>query len=232
MGHPYVKRFIEERELTVVLLVDCSASHQFGSLGQQKREVAAELAALLAFSAISNNDRVGLVQFTDRIEQFIPPRKGTGHVLRLIREVLYFEPQHRATRLKEGLDLLNRVFRRRAIVFLFSDFLDEGYERAFKRAARKHDLVAIRVSDPREEELPAVGLVDMEDPETGQVLLLDTSNRAARQTFAEQARQRREQIRLLAAAAGSDLVEASTDGRHLDALIEFFRRRERQARRS
>src|SRR5436309_10070862 len=140
MGHPFIKRFVEERELTVVLLVDCSASHLFGTRLQQKREVAAELAAVLAFSAISNNDKVGLVAFTDRVERFVPPRKGTRHVLRLIRDVLFHQPRRTGTSLREGLDFLNRIQRRRAIVFLFSDFLDEGYELSFKRTARRHDL--------------------------------------------------------------------------------------------
>src|SRR3954464_6231593 len=150
MGHPFVKRFIEEREQTVLLAVDCSGSHRFGTRLQQKREVAAELAAVLAFSAISNNDRVGLVQFTDRVERFVPPGKGTRHVLRLIRDILFFTPEHSGTSLRDGLDFLNRVQRRRAVVFLFSDFLDQGFERAYKRAGRRHDLVAVRITDPRE----------------------------------------------------------------------------------
>src|SRR6476661_5546278 len=131
MGHPFIKRFVEERELTVVLAVDCSGSNQFGTRLQQKREVAAELAALLAFCAISNNDKVGLIAFTDRVERFVPPRKGTRHVLRLIRDILFFQPTHRGTAVKEALDFLNRVQRRRAIVFLLSDFLDQGYEKTF-----------------------------------------------------------------------------------------------------
>src|SRR5437870_2357159 len=167
MGHPFIKRFVEERELTVMLLLDCSGSSRFGTLLQQKREVAAELAAVLAFSAISNNDRVGLVAFTDRVERFVPPRKGTRHVLRLIRDVLFFQPQRRGTSLREGLDFLNRVQRRRAVVFFFSDFLDREYERAFKRTGRRHDLVAVRLTDLREEELLAVGLLELEDAESG-----------------------------------------------------------------
>src|SRR5438067_1742547 len=161
MGHPFIKRFIEERELTVLLVVDESGSQQFGTRLQQKREVAAELAAVLAFSAISNNDRVGLVQFTDRVEHFVPPRKGSRHVLRLIRDVLFYEPKRRGTSLREGLDFLNRVRRRRAVVFLFSDFLDQGFEKSFKRTGKRHDLVAVRLTDPREEELPAVGLLEL-----------------------------------------------------------------------
>src|SRR5437660_6123498 len=143
MGQPFIKRFIEERELTVMLLVDCSGSNQFGTQTQQKREVAAELAAMIAFTAISNNDKVGLVQFTDRVERFVPPRKGSRHVLRLIRDVLFFQPAHRGTCLEEGLDYLNRVMHRRVIVFLLSDFLDQGFERSFKRTGRRHDLIAV-----------------------------------------------------------------------------------------
>src|SRR6202008_124065 len=157
MGHPFIKRFVEERELTVILMLDCSGSQQFGTRLQQKREVAAELAAVVASSAISNSDKVGLIQFTDRVEKFVPPRKGTRHVLRLIRDVLFFQPQHQGTSLKQALDYLNRVQHRRAIVFLLSDFLDAGYERPFQRTGRRHDLTAVHIGDPREEELPAVG---------------------------------------------------------------------------
>src|SRR5256886_367677 len=149
MGHPFIKRFIEERELTVMLVVDCSGSNRFGTRVQQKREVAAELAAVLAFSAISNNDRVGLVEFTDRVERFVPPRKGTRHVLRLIRDVLFFQPRRRGTSIREGLDYVNRVLHRRAVIFLMSDFLDRGYERSFKLSGRRHDLIAVPITDPR-----------------------------------------------------------------------------------
>src|SRR5437762_3179519 len=154
MGHPFVKRFIEERELTVMLVLDYSGSHQFGTQLQQKREVVAELAAVLAFSAISNNDKVGLIAFTDRVERFVPPRKGSRHVLRLIRDVLFFQPVHRGTALREGLDYLNRIVHRRAIVFLFSDFQDNAFEGSLKRTGRRHDLIAIRIADPREQQLP------------------------------------------------------------------------------
>ncbi len=231
MGQPFVKRYIEERELTVVLAVDTSGSQQFGTRAQLKREVAAELAAVLAFSAISNNDRVGLVQFTDRVEHFLPPRKGTRHVLRLIRDVLFRHPRRRGTSLREGLDYLNRVLRRRTVVFLLSDFLDQDFERAFRRTGRRHDLVAVRITDPREEELPAVGLVELEDAESGRRLLLDTGDRTVRDAFRADAAVRREAVRQLTRAAGVDLIEVSTDGSHLDALIRFFRLRERRQRR-
>jgi uncharacterized protein (DUF58 family) len=231
MGHPFIKRFIEERELTVFLAVDCSGSQQFGTRAQQKREIAAELAAVLAFSAISNNDRVGVVQFTDQIERFLPPRKGTRHVLRLIRDVLFYQPEHRGTSLRAGLDFLNRVLHRRTIVFLLSDFLDRGFESAFKRTGRRHDLIAIRISDPREEEVPAVGLLELEDAETGERLLLDTSSAAVRQSFQAAAKRRRTSLVQLARQAHVDVIEVSTSGGHLDALIRFFRLRERRLRR-
>jgi uncharacterized protein (DUF58 family) len=231
MGHPFVKRFIEERELTVLLAVDCSGSQLFGTRAQQKREVAAELAAVLAFSAVSNNDRVGLVQFTDRVERFVPPRKGARHVLRLIRDVLFHQPRRTRTSLRDGLDFLNRVQRRRAVVFFFSDFLDEGYEWAFKRTARRHDLIAVRVADPHEEELPPVGLLRVEDAETGERLLLDTASRRVRDAYRAAALRRREAVRQLARSSGTDLIEVSTEGDHLDALVRFFRLRERRQRR-
>jgi uncharacterized protein (DUF58 family) len=231
MGHPFIKRFIEERELTVLLLVDCSGSLHFGTSYQQKREVAAEMAALLAFSAISNNDKVGLIAFTDRVERYVPPRKGTSHVLRLIRDILYFHPSRTGTSVREALDFLSRVQHRRAIVFLVSDFQDRGYERLLKRTGRRHDLVMVRITDPREEELPVMGLLDVEDAETGARLLVDTSRRAVRSAFAEAAKQRRETVRQLAGAARVDLIEVSTDGGHLDALVRFFQMRERRLRR-
>jgi uncharacterized protein (DUF58 family) len=231
MGQPFVKRYIEERELTVVLVVDASGSQAFGTRAQLKREVAGELAAVLAFSAVSNNDRVGLVQFTDRVEHFLPPRKGVRHVLRLIRDVLFWQPARRGTSLREGLDYLNRVLHRRAVVFLLSDFQDREYERAFKRTARRHDLVAVRITDPGEEELSPVGLLELEDAESGRRLLVDTRSRAVRSAYRADAEARRAAVRQLARSAGVDLVEVSTDGGHLDALIRFFRLRERRMRR-
>src|SRR2546421_4224911 len=232
MGHPFIKRYIEERELTVLLVIDCSGSQQFGTLVQQKKEVMAELAAVLAFSAINNNDKVGLVAFSDRVERFIPPRKGSRHVLRLIRDVLFFQPARRGTSLREALEFLNRILHRRSIVFLLSDFLDRDFERALKRTARHHDLIALHIADPREEELPAVGLLELEDAETGARVLVDTSTRRVREAYAAAARQRREALRQLTRAAGADFVEVSTDGSHLDALIRFFRVRERRLRRT
>jgi uncharacterized protein (DUF58 family) len=231
MGHPFIKRFVEERELTVFLMVDASGSHQFGTQLHEKHEVIAELAALLAFSAISNNDKVGLLVFTDRVERFVPPRKGLRHVLRLIRDVLFFQPVHRGTSIRTALDYLNNVLHRRAIVFLLSDFMDEGYEKSLKQTGRRHDLVAIRVHDPREEELPSVGLVQFEDAETGQQLLVDTTSRRVRELYRQAADARQSELRGLMRAARVDLIEASTDGKHLESLIRFFRARERRMRR-
>jgi uncharacterized protein (DUF58 family) len=232
MGHPFIKRYIEERELTVILLVDCSGSQQFGTQVQQKREVAAEIAALLAFCAISNNDKVGLIAFTDHVERFVPPRKGTSHALRVIRDILFFQPEHRGTSIKQALDFLNRVQRRRAIVFLLSDFLDRDFEKPLQRTGRRHDLTAVRIVDPREEILPAVGLLAIEDAETGRRLVVDTSSAALRAALADSAQQRRDAVRQMTRSARVDLIEVSTDGSHLDALVRFFEQREKRLRRS
>jgi len=231
MGHPFVKRFIEERELTVMLLVDASASQRFGTLRQEKRDVAAELAAILAFSAISNNDKVGLIIFTDVVERFVPPRKGLRHALRLIRDVLYFQPIRKGTSIQHGLDYLNRVIRRRCIAFLLSDFLDRGFERSIKQAGRRHDLIALHIADSKEKALPPVGLLEMEDAETGQQILIDTMHRGARQMFAANVSRRQEGLRRLMRSAEIDLIEVSTNGDHLDSLIRFFQMRERRLRR-
>jgi uncharacterized protein (DUF58 family) len=230
MGQPFIKRFVEERELTVLLMVDCSGSQLFGTQMQQKREVAAELAAVLAFSAIRNNDKVGLISFSDRVERFVPPGKGARHVLRIIRDILFFQAQHRGTSLAEALHYLNRVQRRRAIVFLLSDFLDKDFEGALKRTGRRHDLIAVRIRDPREEELPAVGLLQLEDAETGRPLVIDTSSARVRRAFAESARRRRDALTQVTRSAGIDLIDVSTQGGHLDALIRFFHLRERRQR--
>jgi uncharacterized protein (DUF58 family) len=232
MGHPFIKRFVEERELTVMLLVDASASQQFGTVRQEKRDVAAELAAILAFSAVSNNDKVGLIVFTDTVERFVPPRKGLRHALRLIRDVLYFQPTRKGTSIQHGLDYLNRVIRRRCIAFLLSDFLDRGFEKSLKHAGRRHDLIALHIADPKEDKLPPVGLVEMEDAETGRQMLVDLRPRRTREMFAARAQKRREELRRLTRSAQIDLVEVSTDGSHLDALIRFFQMRERRLRRT
>ncbi len=228
MGQPFIKRYIEERELTVLLAVDVSGSMCLGTRAQAKRETAAELAAVLAFCAASNNDRVGLVQFTDRIEQYVPPNKGTRHVLRLVRDVLYCTPAGRHTDLGVGLDFIGKLLRRRAVVFLFSDFFDRAYGKNLRRLAQRHDLVAVRLSDPLEEELPTVGLLQMEDAETGEQRLIDTASVAVRETYRRRVAERRDQVLQMLRAAGVDLIEVNTAGGHLDALVRFFRLRERR----
>ena len=182
-GQPHVKRYVEERELTVMLLVDASASGAFGSALKMKGEIAAEISALLAFSATKNNDRVGAILFTDHVEKFIPPRRGRKHVLRVIRELLYYRPIGRGTRIQKALERLNLLIRKRAVVFLISDLLDQGYEQALKVANRKHDLIGIQIYDPREQELPDVGILELRDAETGEIMLVDTAIRKVRELY-------------------------------------------------
>lgn len=227
-GVPHVKRFNEERELTVMLLVDASASQYFGSVRQLKSALAAELGALFAFSAITNNDKVGLVIFTDRIELALPPRKGTHHVLRVIREVLSLRPASRGTDIAAALEHLSRVTKRRCVVFLISDFLDSGCRSALKIAARRHDVIAVVLNDPREAMLPAVGLVELEEAETGARYMVDTGDARLRDAFARQtAAARAERDRMLR-SADIDAIAVDTDKPYTQALLRFFRMRERR----
>lgn len=230
MGHPYIKKYVEERELTVILAVDCSASERFGTAAQTKGEMAAEIAALIAFTAIKNNDRVGLLMFTDQVELYVPPGKGVEHVLRVVRELLIFRPRHRGTSLALGLEKLNKMVRKRAVVFLISDFLDEGYERQLRLAARRHDLIAVTLADLREEELPSVGLLRLEDAETGREIVVDTSRRSVRRAFVKAARERREARAELLKRAGVDVVDVRTDHSYERPLLQFFRLRQRRFR--
>jgi uncharacterized protein (DUF58 family) len=232
MGQPFIKRYIEERELTVMLLIDQSGSQHFGTHQEWKRDVTAELAAVLAFSAVSNNDKVGLTAFSDIIERFVPPRKGTKHALRIIRDILFLQPQRRRTSLRTALDYVGRLLRRRSIVFLLSDFLDSDFAASLKRTASKHDLIAIQVVDPIEEKLPDVGLLEVEDVESGLRRVLDTGSLEVRQAYAYQAASRQKALEQLLHASGADLVRVSTRGGHLDALIRFFRMREQRLRRT
>lgn len=227
-GHPHVKKFTEERELTVMLMVDLSGSGLFGTGTSTKRQMAAEISALLAFSAIRNNDRVGLLLFTDRVELFLPPRKGREHGLRVLREVLTVEPEGRGTRIGAALEYLQQVVRKRAVVFLVSDFQDAEYERTMRVVARKHDLVAVGVSDPREEALPSVGLVAVEDPETGEVGLIDTGSARVRRAYAEAGAGARARLRDSVRRMGVDLLELSTGEPYEKPLIRFFRERARR----
>jgi uncharacterized protein (DUF58 family) len=227
-GVPHVKRYAEERELTVMLLVDASASTHFASVRQLKSALAAELGALFAFSAITNNDKVGLVMFSDRIELAVPPRKGTRHVLRVIREVLSLQPQGRGTDLAAALEHLQTVSKRRSVVFVLSDFLDASAERALRIAARRHDVIAVVLDDPRERELPDVGLVELEEAETGERYVVDTSDARLRTAYAESAAAARGARDRWLHAAKVDAIMVSTDRPYTEALLKFFRMRERR----
>lgn len=229
-GVPFIKKFVEERELTVMLLVDISASNVFGSTAQMKKDLAAELAAVLAFAAIQNSDRVGLILFTDQVEGYIPPKKGTSHVLRVIREVLYFQPARKGTRLQPALDFLNQVTTRQCVVFLLSDYQDHGYERALRITARKHDLIGMIVGDKREQAWPAVGLVDWLDPETGRRFLVDTSDAATRRALGTRQTQQRRDLLGFLRSSGVDAVEVYAGEPYEKELIRFFRKRERRLR--
>ena len=230
----YVKRFVEERELTVFLMVDVSGSQLFGSASQRKREAAAELGALIAFSAITNNDRVGLMTFTDCVEAFIPPKKGRKHVLRVITTILGGREggddhgRGRGTDLKAALDYLSRIQRKRAVVFIVSDFLDAGFERSLHVANRRHEVVPIVVRDPMEENLPDMGIVQLEDPESGDLVLLDTSNRRVRQAFHEAALAQRLRREKLFRRLRLHFVDVRTDEDHIEPLVQYFRLRARR----
>jgi uncharacterized protein (DUF58 family) len=221
---PYVRRYQEERELTVVFLVDASRSVHFGSGELLKGEVAAEICAVLALSAIRNNDKVGLAVFTDRIECMIPPAKGRTQVLRVIREVLAFEPQHRGTKIAAALEWAGRALVRRAVVFLISDFLDVGYERALNIVNRKHDVIAVNITDPREEQLAGVGLLEVEDAETGRRLTIDARARKLRPA------RRAEELRRELARLDVDLVPINAAESYVEPLIRFFSTRARRLR--
>ncbi len=225
-GEPFVKLFREERELTVMLLVDMSRSHLFGTAGQLKRELAAEICATLAFSAIKNNDKVGLICFTDRIERFVPPKKGTRHVLRVIRELLYHEPAGSGTDIAAAVEHLNRVTTRRCVVFLVSDFQAEDYENPLRVARRRHDLIPITIGDPREKDLPNVRFVELFDAETGQTVIVDTSSEAFRKRYRARALQTVDERRRLFRSMDVDEIEVSTGESFVEPLTRFFRARE------
>ncbi len=233
-GEPFIKKFREERELTVMLVVDASRSGFFGSRNQFKVDLAAELCAVLAFSASLSNDKVGLILFTDKVEKYVPPRKGTQHVLRIIRELLYFEPEGRGTDIAEALNFLNRVTIRRSVCFLVSDFLTEGSEQAnllegaLRIARRRHDLIPVVVSDPREHEVPNVGFVDLEDPETGETVLVDTGSRTLRERYAALTRERVDTRNTLFRRMDTEVIEIHTDRPYVEPLVRFFRKRERR----
>jgi uncharacterized protein (DUF58 family) len=228
MNDTYVKVFTEERELTVLLLVDVSASEEFGSSGRSKAEIAAEVAAQIAFSAIANNDRVGLVLFSDRIEKVIPPKKGRKHVLRVVSDILSFRPIGRATDLNVGLNYLSRLWKRKAVTFLISDFLTSRFETSLRIVSRKHDLVPVVITDPLEQQFPRVGLVEMEDPETGIRVVVDSSDRNVQQAFVGAMAARRAERQRLFKKLELDHVELKAGEEYVSALARFFRARARR----
>lgn len=227
-NHPFVKVFEEERELTVMLVVDFSRSGEFGTGKQLKNEIAAEICAVLAFSAIKNNDKVGLILFTDRIEKFVPPKKGRSHILRIIRELISFSAQGTGTNIREALEYFHHVNKKRTIAFLISDFIDEGYEKILRIISKKHDVIAVEIADPREEQIPAVGLMKLRDAETGKERWVDTANSAVRKSFEKFWRTRREARRSMFVRSKVDAIRIRIDRPYIKPIVDFFQRRERR----
>lgn len=227
-GHPYIKIFEEERELTVILMVDMSGSQMFGSVSKTKQQIAAEISAILAFSALKNNDKVGLILFTDKIEKFVPPRKGNKHVLRIIREVLSFEPEGNATNIRAALEYMNSAIKKRSIVFLLSDFIDKDYEKILRIVGRKNDLIGIVLDDRRENELPQVGLVKLTDAETGEERWIDTGNKKVREQMLKTRKEVIERRNAMFLASRLDSIEVRTGEDYIKPLVQFFKMRERR----
>ena len=227
-GHPFVKVFHEERELTVMLLLDLSGSHLFGTRKKFKRELMAEVAGMLAFLAIRTNDKVGAILFSSKVEKYIPSKKGASHVWRLIKEIFTFEPEDMRTSIGDALNYLNRVVRRHAIVFLISDCMDTDFERSLRLTAKKHDLTVIRIVDPAEEELPRVGLIRMQDPETGEIAVINSNSRKFRERWREYSQERESDLGRLFLKAGVDQVLLSTNGPLVEPLTSLFEKRRRR----
>ena len=227
-GIPHVKHYREERELTVMLMVDASSSGNFGTTRWQKEELATELCAVLAFSAIKNNDRIGLLIFTDQIEKFIPPKKGRRHVLRVIRELIAFRPTHRRTNLTVALDYINNILTRKSVVFLISDFLAGDMRSALAITNKHHDLIAVTITDPREEQLPPAGIIEFEDAETGELVILDTSSFGTRSSFEDSATHDRQELMGLLRSLNIDHIALSTSRDYAIPLMRFFRERARR----
>ncbi len=226
----FVKLFAEEREMTVMLLVDLSASGQFGSVARPKIETAAEVAALLAFSAIKNNDRVGLILFTDRVERFVPPKKGKGHVLHVVQEILEARPEHTGTNLNAALTMLGQLARKRSVAFLVSDFLADGYEQSLRIASKRHDLIPVQISDPREEQLPDVGIALLEDLESGDVMEVDTSDPQVREAYALRVAKDRAKREQMFKKLSLDSISIRTDRPYVAPISNLFRLRQRRQR--
>ena len=225
---PYIKVFEEEREMTVMLLVDVSGSGNFGTKQQFKREIATELSAVLAFSAIKNNDKVGVIFFSDIIEEFIPPKKGKSHILRIIRQILSFKPQNKKTNISQAIEYFNNVMKKRCICFILSDYISSSFEKPLRVASKKHDVVALKVSDKREKTIPNIGIVPFKDSETEKVILLDTSSKLVRQTFQKKQKEKQSEIEKLFPRCGVDLININTGEDYVKPLINFFKSRDRR----
>lgn len=225
-NHPYVKVFEEERELTVILLIDVSGSNTFGSNLQYKQELITEVAAVLSFSAIANNDKVGVIFFSDKVEKFIPPKKGSSHILRIIRELIDYRPQSSGTNITEALRYFTNAIKKRSVAFLISDFEDHGYDQALRIAARKHDLIALQIFDEKEKEIPPAGLLCLVDPETGRETWIDTSDSRVRERFKNQREARQRYINDAITRAGIDSTQLSTGKDYVRPLMNLFKRRE------
>jgi len=228
MGHPFIKKYVEERQLTVMILLDASGSSYFGTSKRLKSELAAEVSAVLAFAAIQNKDRVGLIIFTDRVEKFIPPRKGPSHVLRVIREALYFKPKGKGTDIAGALRYLDGVTARRVVAFIISDFFAKDYKKALSLANKRHDAVAITITDPREITLPNVGLVELSDAETGSVYMIDTSNALVREKYSARSRELVEERRKIFSGVSMDHIDIMTDKSYIEEFIKFFKKRKKR----
>ena len=227
-NHPFVKIFEEERELTVMLLVDLSRSENFGTASAMKKEIATEICAVLAFSAIRNNDKVGLILFTDKIEKFIPPKKGKAHILRIVRDLLSFNPEGGGTDIKGALQYLNSVIKKRSITFLISDFIDQGYDAALRIVSKKHDVIAVTMRDPREREMPRVGLMKLKDAESGRERWVDTSNIHIQQAFRYYWQQHEERLKKLFVSTKVDRIDIQIQNPYIKPLVDFFKLREQR----
>ena len=230
MNRPFVKRYVEERELTIVLALDISGSEHFGTVERFKSDMMTEFAAVIALAAVRNNDRIGLIFLTDRVEHVVPPRKGKRHVLRIVRDLLAFEPKGTRTDLRPALEYMQRTLRQHTVIFLVSDFQAEGYEHTLKVLRRRHDVVAVTLNDPAENTLPNLGLARMHDPETGEFLEVDTTDGRVRKAYAEHIGAELLERQRLLRRAGVDQVELTTDGSVIDPLLKFFRMRESRTR--
>ncbi|MCD4831489.1 MAG: DUF58 domain-containing protein [Anaerohalosphaeraceae bacterium] len=227
-SRPYIKQFVEEREMTVIFAVDLSASGAFGTKGRMKNTLAAEFCAVMSFAAAKNNDKVGLLIFTDGIELYIPPKKGSGHILRLIRELLYFEPKSQRTDISEAVDYLARVTKKKATIFVVSDFLTEEIKKPLSRLNKRHDVIAVNVSDPAEKTMPVAGLVELVDAESGEMMTVDTASKAFRQAYLDSSRRRGEKLKETLRAVKIDSINVSTDKSYINDVVEFFRMRQRR----